>query len=159
MIKAFAPMLGDFRGQGRLADGTGLVARLEGAEALPDQVYTFRARMTADDTGASLLDAFLVLSQNVAGGMEIQFHDARSHAQALAWAPGEETGGDLVRHVFRFEGNRDNGSPVRLSFEVTSAEECVVRFESKGRGGEWREHWTVNLARVHERSNVTLRAA
>lgn len=157
MIKAFAPMLGDFRGQGRLADGTELVARLEGTEALPDQVYTFRARLTADDTGASLHDAFLVLSNTVAGGMEIHFHDARSHDQALRWAPGDETGSDLVRHVYRFEGSRDNGSPVRLSFEVTSAEECVVRFESKGRSGEWREHWTVHLARVHERA--VLRAA
>jgi hypothetical protein len=157
MIKAFAPMLGNFHGDGVLADGTELIGVLEGHEALENVAYSFRANLVAQDSGQCLLDAYFVLSNTADCGMEIQFYDTRGHIHKLTWMGGGRGNGDIASHLFRFEGQRDNGSAVRLSFELTSAAKCRVRFESMGRRGEWREHWGLDLERRQDISR--LRAA
>lgn len=157
MIKAFAPMLGEFQGDGVLADGTELIGVLEGHEALENVAYAFRAHLVAQDSGDCLLDAFFVLSNAPDLGLELHFYDTRSQVHRLAWSGGGSGNRDIAKHVFRFEGRRDNGSLVRLSFELTSATQCQIRFESMGRKGEWREHWGLNLERRQEMT--TLRAA
>ena len=160
MIKVFAPMLGAFRGDGKLADGTELLGHLEGNEALENIAYAFRARMEGEDS-RRLIDAFFVLAEASDGRMEMQFYETRENVHRLAWAPGAEQNADLANHIFRFAGKRDNGTDVRISFTLTSAEKCDLRFESMGRRGEWREHWNMTLRRAHEEllGFVTRRAA
>jgi hypothetical protein len=156
MIKAFAPLLGEFQGGGRLADGTEVIGILETREALEDVAYAFRAHLSDESSGTCLLDAFLVLSNTPSNGMELHFFDTREPLHKLTWTGGGEGQRDIARHHFIFEGQRAKGARVRLSFDVTSAEKCRVRFESMGKRGEWREHWAVGLERRHQ---VGLRAA
>ena len=152
MIKAFAPVLGEFQGEGRLADGTDVIGVLEAREALENVAYSFRANMTAQDNGACVLDAFFVLSNTENGGLELQFYDTREHIHKLTWTGAGRGDRDISRHVFPFEGKRDNGANVRISFELTSAEKCNIRYETSGNGaqsGQWRELWSLDLDRRH----------
>jgi|GEM_PF-698373 len=149
MIKVFAPMLGAFKGDGKLADGTELRGHLEGSEALENIAYAFRARMEGEDS-RRLIDAFFVLAEAPGGRMEMQFYETRENVHRLSWAPGAEQNADMASHTFRFEGKRDNGTDVRISFTLTSAEKCDVRFESLSRRGEWREHWNMALKRAQQ---------
>jgi hypothetical protein len=152
MIKVFAPMIGEFSANGKLPDGTEIEARIFGEESLADVAYSFRAQMFALDSGNSVLNAYFVISQTAQGGLDLHFFDTREHLHQLHWNQGDSSTRALARHHLCFEGKRDNGTPVRLSFDVNSAESIGLKFESQGRSGEWREHWQLPLKRKSETS-------
>ena len=147
MLKVFAPLLGKFNGQGQIIDGTEVTFRLSGFEALENVAYSFRAEVVSQETGNHLLNAFLVMALNEKEELELQFYDTREHVHTFHWVKDDGATTSLEKHLFCFEGTRDRGSPVRISFQIHSAQECVVKFESKGKAGTWRAHWCITLAR------------
>ena len=154
MIKIFAPMLGSFTGRGRLVDGTEVALKISGQETLDDVAYAFRVRLKSQETDSLLLNAYMVMALNEQGKLELQFYDTRQHVHTFLLVGENGVNTSLEKHLYCFEGVRDRGTPVRISFEVVSAQSCVARFESMGKHNQWREHWTVPLERDSADSGV-----
>jgi hypothetical protein len=157
MLKIFAPLLGQFLGSGRVIDGTEVVLALTGTEALDNVAYSFRAQLTSQESGNHLLNAFLVMATNESDELELQFYDTREHVHTFRLTPDDGVLTSLETHLFCFAGVRDRGGQVRISFQVLSAQQCALKFESQGKNGQWREHWNISLQR--QMSGSTLKIA
>ena len=147
MLKMFAPLLGQFAGNGTMVDGTEINCKLVGTEALDNVAYSFRATLISEESGNALLNAFLVLATTEKGDLELQFYDTREHVHTFQLTKDDGVITALDKHLFCFAGMRDRGTPVRISFQVLSSQQCSLRFESQGKSGLWREHWSVSLNR------------
>lgn len=159
MIKAFAPLLGNFQGHGMSADGTELVCRFQGNEMLNNLCYGLRIEVLSQDNQNHLVNAFVTLSTDDHGKLKMHYVDAREHANSAQWTAAAHGKATLDSRIFSFEGQRTNGSFYRIHFDIISAENFKIYMESAHSQGDVpHEDWSVHLKR--ERSQVyPLRAA
>lgn len=162
MLKAFAPLLGEFHGRGLRPDGSELICHVAGEEIIYDVCYGFRLEVYQAESTEMLVNAFIVATSDAKGNLALQFIESKEHVHGMHWLPAEH--GEAATEgsrVFVFEALRSNGSLCRLVFDVISAEDFRLSYESTtSRDHHPHEMWRLSLARSHElAAHSKLRAA
>lgn len=159
MIKTFAPVIGNFEGRGMMADGTELVCRFESQEVIGNVCYGMRLNVVKSDSQNSLVDAYIVMTTDADGKLELQYIDGREHVHAARWIVAPHAKATSDSRLFTFEAVRPNGSSYRLHFDIVSAAHFYVYMEASGNPNEKpHEVWRLHLEREHTRP-YPLRAA
>ena len=152
MIKAFAPVLGKFEGRGMMADGTELTCRFFGEEMLNDLCYGLRLEVISQEHQNHLVNAYVVLSQDTEGKLELQYIDGREHVHSAKWTVAQRAKATGDSRLFSFDGLRPNGSFYRIHFNIVSAEHFRVYMEAANSVQEKpQEIWSLKLEREHSR--------
>lgn len=148
MMKALAPMLGNFEGHGQGGDGSELDCIFHGDEILPDVCYGFRFTVKDGDSKNNVSNAYIVMSQDESGEVAMSYIDGKDRMKEVHAISTGEAGSKSQSRKYQFEGIRAAGGIYRIIFEVDSAEHFKFSLEaSNSRAPELKELWAVNLKR------------
>ncbi len=155
MLKAFAPILGEFSGRGARPDGSELICHFKGEEVIYDVCYTLRLEVYSADTTELLVNSMALITADSHGKIQLQYIDSHEHIGNMNWAQESAVASsDAHGRIFAFDGHKENGKACRLSIDVLSAEDFKIVFEmATSRDSHPQLSWEVSLGRQH--SNVT----
>ncbi|NBX15887.1 MAG: hypothetical protein EBR09_00825 [Proteobacteria bacterium] len=160
MIRAFAPALGEFKGNGELRDGTELRCNFVGQEVIPGVCYGLRLEVHAIENDNTLMDVYFVLSQDAGEHLEIQYFDGREHLHSLHPVNSPMLSEHPDGRVFSFEGSRPNGTVIRFHFDLVSAERIDISVDSNSaKDLHVEERCSMKLERVHHQLMGSTHAA
>ena len=147
LIKALAPILGEFRGRGTLLDGTEVETRFSGQEVIPNLCYGLRLQLLSCETSDHVVNSYIVASIDRRNdALELQLIDTKESFHDLRRSETAQADGSSI---YMFQAKRSSGGLYKIEFSISSAAEfdMTVIVTSAGESSQ-RKLWTAHFERV-----------
>ena len=148
LIKALAPILGEFSGKGSLLDGTEFNASFVAQEIIPNLCYGMRLQINSLETLNSIVNSYIVASiDSKTDELELHLIDTRESFHDLHKTHSSEVNGTTFH---TFQAKRSSGGLYKVEFGIPSASQFSMAVSvSSAKEALVKCLWRVEFKRVH----------